>query len=172
MAVAPVLSGEGFVLKVLDISDAQAWKDGEDSEQIRWFEAPGAAPMENIVEAIERWRAGWARDGPIRQWGIWVDDQLAGGVELRVREDGKANISYLVFPFARRKGLASGATSLAAEWAFPNLGVPAVVAVIDEANVASRRVAERAGLRLDGMAEPWEYAESGVMLRYVLDAPK
>lgn len=32
-----------------------------------------------------------------RHWGIRVDDQLAGGVELRVREDGQADLSYLVF---------------------------------------------------------------------------
>ena len=169
MASAPVLSGDGFVLKMLELSDAPAWKAGEDPEQIRWFEAPGPAPMENVVQAITRWRAGWDDDGPLRHWGIWVDGQLAGGVELRLREDGKANISYVVFPFARRQGVASKAARLAADWAFSGLAASAVVAVVDEANTASRRVAERAGFRLEGPAEPWEYGESGVMLRYVLD---
>jgi hypothetical protein len=37
-------------------------------------------------------------------------------------------------------------------------------------NTASRGVAESPGFKLDGGAEPWEYSESGVMLRYVLDA--
>lgn len=171
MVNAPVLLGEGFILRVLELSDAEAWKAGEDPEQIRWFDAPGPAPLENIVNAIMTWRSGWANAGPVCHWGIWVEGRLAGGVELRVREDGKANVSYLVFPFFRRRGLARKATRLAAEWAFKHLRAPAVVAVVDEANTASRGVAEGAGFKLDGFAEPWEYSESGVMLRYVLHQP-
>src|SRR5205085_9595886 len=102
-------------------------------EQIRWFEAPGPAPIENIKNAIGRWRAGWQEDGPIRHWGIWVGDQLAGGVELRVREDSRANVSYVVFPPARRKGLASNAIRVATEWAFVELPVSAAVAIVNEA---------------------------------------
>ena len=169
MANAPILVGDGFVLRVLELADAEAWKAGEDPEQIRWFEAPGQAPLENVVNAIERWRLGWAKEGPVRQWGIWVEGQLAGGVELRQREDGKVNISYLVFPPFRGRGLGRKVTRLAAEWAFEHLPATAVVAIVDEANTASRRVAEEAGFKLEGRAEPWEYSESGVMLRYVLD---
>jgi RimJ/RimL family protein N-acetyltransferase len=168
---APALVGDGFVLRVLKPSDADPWKAGEDLEQMRWFAAPGPAPVENIVNAICAWRAGWAEGGPLRNWGIWIDDRLAGGVELRVRQDGRANVSYVVFPFARRKGLASSAVRLATEWAFENLGVWAVVAVVDEQNVASRGVAEKAGFRSDGPADSWEYSESGVMLRYTLTRP-
>ena len=164
----PVLAGDGFVLRVLELTDASAWKAGEDPEQIRWFEAPGPAPMENIVRAIEGWRSGWATAGPVRHWGIWTDHVLCGGLELRVRDDGRANASYIVFPAARRKGLASSSVRLAAEWAFRNLGVTAVVAIIDEMNLASRGVAARAGFTLEGLAEPWEHSESGTMLRFVL----
>lgn len=162
-----MITGDGFVLRALEPSDAAAWKAGEDPEQIRWFEAPGPAPMENIVAAIRGWQAGWEEDGPVRQWGIWVDGRLAGGVELRVRRDEKANASYVVFPHARGRGLASSALRLAAQWAFRHLGVPAVVAVIDERNAPSRKVATRAGFILDGPAEPWECSESGSMVRYV-----
>jgi RimJ/RimL family protein N-acetyltransferase len=168
---APVLVGEGFVLRVIEPSDADAWKAGEDLEQMRWFEAPGPAPLENIVNAIRAWRAGWAEGGPLRHWGIWIDDRPAGGVELRVRQDGRANVSYVVFPFARRMGLASSAVRLATEWAFEHLGVRAVVAVVDEQNVASLGVAQKAGFRPDGPADSWEYSESGVMLRYTLTGP-
>ena len=135
---APVLHGDGFVLRVLVLTDADSWKAGEDPEQMRWFEAPGPAPMENIVRAIRAWRAWWAEDGPIRHWGIWADDVLCGGVELHVREDGRASVSYLIFPPARRRRLASRAVRLAAEWAFQNFRVSAVVAIVDELNVASR----------------------------------
>jgi hypothetical protein len=55
---------------------------------------------------------------------------------------------------------------LAAEWAFSHLDIDALVAVVDEKNVASRGVALAAGFALEGPAEAWEYSESGVMLRY------
>lgn len=160
-------------LRPLEPEDAEAWKAGEDDEQRRWFEMPGPAPMENVVAAIERWRASWRDDGPVRHWGIWVDDRLAGGVELRVRdEDGRANVSYVVFPHARRRGVAAAAVRQAVEYAFADLGVPAVVAVIDPRNVASIAVAQRCGFRDDGPAAPWEYGETGPMVRYVLANPE
>ena len=168
---APVLAGDGFVLRVLEVADAEAWKAGEDQEQIRWFEAPGPAPMENVVRSIEAWRDGWARGGSVRQWGIWSEAVLCGGVELRMRDDGRVSASYVVFPPARRRGLASSSLRLAAAWAFRCLGASAVVAVMDELNGASRGVATKAGFAFEAMAEPWEHGESGVMLRYVLPAP-
>ena len=168
---APVLAADGFELRVLELSDAPAWKAGEDAEQMRWFEAPGPASMEDIQRAIRGWRAGWAARGPVRHWGIWVEERLAGGVELRRREDGRASLSYIVFPEMRRRGLARRTVGVAVDWAFVNLDVSAVVAVIDERNTASRTVAERAGFRLDGPADPSEHSESGPMLRYVLSAP-
>ena len=129
---APVVKGDGFTLRVLEVSDAEVWKLGEDAEQLRWFEAPGPAPIKNIVAAIENWRSGWANNGPVRQWGIWLGDDLAGGVELRARTDGNSNVSYLVFPHARGQRLASRAVRLATQWALHDLGVSAVVAVIDD----------------------------------------
>lgn len=168
MATAPVLVGDDFELRALVLGDAATWKAGEDGEQIRWFEAPGPAPIENVIAAIRRWQAGWADDGPVRQWGIWSDDQLVGGIELRQRDDGRANLSYLVFPAGRRRGLATRAVRVASTWALETLAVSAVVAVIDEQNVASRQVAERAGFVLEGPAEPWESSETGIMLRYLL----
>ena len=91
MATAPVLVDDGLELRPLVLGDAATWKAGEDEEQIRWFEAPGPAPIENVIAAIRRWRAGWADDGPVRHWGIWSDDQLVGGVELRMRDDASTS---------------------------------------------------------------------------------
>ena len=153
-------------LRALELSDAPAWLAGEDAEQLRWFQMP-AASLTDVERAIEQWSAGWREDGPVRQWGIWVDEALAGGVELRVREDGRANVSYVVFPAFRRCGHATEAVQLAVAWGVTHLPVDGFVAIVDERNIASRRVAERAGFTLDGPAEPWEHAESGPMLRYV-----
>jgi RimJ/RimL family protein N-acetyltransferase len=89
-----------------------------------------------------------------------------------VREDGRANVSYVVFPPFRRQGHATAAVVLAVAWAAEHLAVEEFVAVIDERNLASREVAERAGFTLDGAAEPWEHAESGPMLRYLFSSAR
>ena len=129
-----------------------------------------AATIDDVVRAIERWRAGWQDAGPVRQWGIWVEDGcvLAGGVELRVRDDRRANLSYVVFPPYRRLGVATAAVTVAARWGLEQLDIDAIVAIINEDNVASRGVVTAAGFVLDGRAERWEQTESGVMLRFVL----
>jgi RimJ/RimL family protein N-acetyltransferase len=164
----PVLTGGGLVLRVLRSDDAVGWKAGEDEEQRRWFAMPGPAPIANVVAAVERWRANWRDDGPVRHWGIWIGGRLSGGVEIRVRDDQKANVSYIVFPEARGRGVGALAVGLAADWAFRNLEVRAIVAVINPENAASVAVARSAGFEEDGWAEAWEYGETGPMVRYVL----
>ena len=169
----PVLSGDGFVLRPLSTRDARPWHAGEDEEQRRWFEFPGPAPIENVVAAIDAWRSSWENDGPVRHWGIWVqpDETLVGGVEIRDRGDRRANVSYVVFPPARRRRIATRAVHLASTWAFGHLPIDAVVAIIHEDNIASRGVAEASGFSSDGIADPSEYSETGPMLRYVLIRP-
>ena len=67
---------------------------------------------------------------------------------------------------------ATAAVELAVAWAIEQLAVEEFVAVIDERNLGSRTVAERAGFTLDGLAEPWEHAESGTMLRYLFSSAR
>jgi RimJ/RimL family protein N-acetyltransferase len=166
----PELVAGDVALRVLRPEDAPAWLAGEDAEQLRWFESP-PAELRHVLAAIERWRSGWRDGGPVRHWGVWVGAEIAGGVELRVRDDGRANVSYLVFPDHRGRGLAAAAVRLAAAWAFDQIGVSALVAVVDERNLASRRTAEASGFVPDGPADPSEHGEHGVMVRYLLPRP-
>ena len=164
----PTPSDGVVTLRALRSEDAEAWKAGEDDEQRRWFEMPGPAPMENVIGAIARWRAEWRDAGRVRHFGIWWSEALIGGVEIHVRDDGRANVSYIVFPSWRGHGYAVRAVRLATTWAFTTLRVPAVVAIVHPDNVASIAVATAADFRPDGIAEPWEYGETGPMNRYVL----
>jgi RimJ/RimL family protein N-acetyltransferase len=157
---------------VLSRQHATAWLAGEDAEIIRWFEFPRPSRIQDVEKAIVAWRESWLSDGPVRQWGIWFEGQLAGGVELRDRGDRRVNLSYVVFPQFRRQGLAVEAIRQATTWALAHLPVDAVVAVIDVANEASRAVAVRCGFAAEGPAERWEYDESGPSLRYVFPAPE
>jgi RimJ/RimL family protein N-acetyltransferase len=167
----PVIQGDGFVLRELALADAAAWRAGEDRELWRWFQIPPATHSQ-VLSAIAAWRASWHEDGPVRHWGIWEqpEDVVVGGVEVRDRGDGRANLSYVVFPIARGRGYARAAARLASEWALAHMPINAVVAIVDKENIASRRVVEGGGFRFDGLADPSEYSETGVMLRYVLEA--
>ena len=169
----PELTDGVVVLRVLDMADASAWSAGEDEEQRRWFGFAGPVPLRNVLAAIQTWRTAWQTGAASRHWGIRAEPEqtLAGGVEVRDRGDGRANISYVVFPAWRRQGVATRAVRLASAWALANLPVAAVVAVVDERNVASLGVVRAAGFVLEGPAEPWEHVESGRMLRFVYPPP-
>lgn len=167
----PALHGKNCILAVLSPQDAVAWLAGEDAEITRWFEFPRPSGIEDAQKAIAAWRENWLNDGPVRHWGIWYEGRLAGGVELRDRGDRRVNLSYIVFPQLRRQGLAVDAIRQATIWGLANLPVDAAVAIVDVENAASRAVAERCGFAVEGLAERWEYDESGPSLRYVFPAP-
>jgi hypothetical protein len=78
---------------------------------------------------------------------------VAGGLELRDRGNRRANLSYLIFPRFRPRGLAVEAITLATTWALGNMGVDSVVAIINVANAAPRATVERTGFVLEGPAE-------------------
>jgi RimJ/RimL family protein N-acetyltransferase len=62
-----------------------------------------------------------------------------------------AEIGYWVAPWARRNGSASRAAALLAPWAIKNLTFARIACDVDVDNVASQRVAERAGFTRDGV---------------------
>jgi RimJ/RimL family protein N-acetyltransferase len=175
----PEPADDAVVLRVLDITDAAAWQAGEDEEQRRWFQFPAPAPLDRVEAAIRSWRASWAVAGPRRHWGIWVAPgdradpgaELAGGVEVIDLGDGRARLSYVVFPDWRRRGIATRAARLATSWALDALPVHAVVAIVDARNVASLGVVRAAGYAFDGPADPSEHDEDGPMLRFRYPAP-
>jgi RimJ/RimL family protein N-acetyltransferase len=59
-------------------------------------------------------------------------------------------IAYVVAPEARGQGIASAAVKILSEWAFDRLGLERLQLSIRPDNVASRRVAEKAGYRYEG----------------------
>jgi RimJ/RimL family protein N-acetyltransferase len=89
--------------------------------------------------------------GPARTFLI-VDsetDRLLGAIEVRVAETG--SIGYWVRADARGRDVATRATKLLARWALTKGGVERLELTTDVDNVASQRVAEKAGFTREGV---------------------
>jgi RimJ/RimL family protein N-acetyltransferase len=81
------------------------------------------------------------------------DGRLLGTIAL-LRPDWDhrtAEIGYWVAPWARRHGAASRAAALLAPWAIKTLDFARIACDVDVDNVASQRVAQRAGFTRDGV---------------------
>lgn len=171
--MAVLLSDEVVVLRPLTPDDVDAWMAGEDAEQIHWFGFPGPAPRVNVERAIAAWVESWRTSGPVRHWAICdhETDGIIGGVELRDLGDGDVNVSYVVFPAWRRRGIATRACRLALAYAAGVMDCRVAVFKVLPANAASIAVARRLGATVTGM-EGTEAGNISVVLRLALDSTR
>jgi len=82
----------------------------------------------------------------VGQIGLW----LAG------MRDGRASIGYWVVATHRRRGLAGHALRTLSRWAVALPGIHRLELYVEPWNVASRRVAERAGYEREGLLRSWQ----------------
>ncbi len=82
-----------------------------------------------------------------------ASDRLLGGVGLHGDEmwAAVAEIGYHVAPWARRRGVATAAARLVAQWALDVIGLGRVQILADMRNRASRGVAEKLGFTYEGV---------------------
>ena len=90
------------------------------------------------------------------EWSFVVvnsDGQLlgAGGIHRIDTRNGVAEMGYWVRTSMTRQGIATAATRLMCEWAFNEAGLHRVEILAAVENVASQRVAEKAGATYEGI---------------------
>jgi RimJ/RimL family protein N-acetyltransferase len=145
------LSDDSVLLDSYRLTDAEAHLAGEDAEMRRRFDQPRPADLVTARRAIERWIAGRAAGRPMFAYAVRDSaGTLIGGCELRMRSTGAANLSYWIFPAYRRRGFASRALNLVAAAAEGIPGLSRLELRIAPDNLASRRVARKAGFSLVG----------------------
>lgn len=85
-----------------------------------------------------------------------------GVVSLRIAEGdpGLAAVGYWLRSEARGRGVATVAVQLVARWAFAELGVQRLELTTAPENVASQRVAERAGFTREGVLRALQATKS------------
>jgi RimJ/RimL family protein N-acetyltransferase len=116
---------------------------------------PGPAPNDLDLDEARAWcrrGADWSDGGHAT---FSVLDATTGGLLANVsvhkidHEQQDAEIGYRVAPWARGQGVATASVAAVSRWAFAALGLVRIEAFHSVVNVASCRVAEKAGY-------PWE----------------
>jgi len=151
----PVLAAKGGLrLRPPDLHDLDAVVDAcRDPESMRWTTVPDPYELAHAEDFVLRGTpTRWARgDGVVYAiadpTGAW-----AGSIDLRISADDPlvGEVGFLAAPRVRGRGYMTAALSALAGWGFGALGLARIVWRAHVGNVASRRVAEKAGFVMEG----------------------
>ncbi len=173
--VLPTLRDGDLILRPKRYQDIDAITAAcQDPEIPRWTLVPSPYTRED-AEAFLRISAEEQAAGQAAHF-LAVDpaDRLLGSFSVMGldREPGFTEIGYWVAAEARGRGVATRAVRLLAGWAREELGLTRIEILPHKDNMASRRVAEKAGFRDTGAltAPPRGEVEEPVYAVYVLAA--
>lgn len=123
----------------------------QDPEIPRWTRVPEPYGRADGVAFLEAAANGW-REGHSASFAI-VDPQglLLGSIGVRFHEETAASIGYWIARDARGRGIATEALRLVSGWVLGELAVERLELVTEPSNVASQRVAEKAGFQREGL---------------------
>jgi RimJ/RimL family protein N-acetyltransferase len=153
-----ILHADGLLLRPLRSEDADevfAAAHASRREIGRWLEwCHEDYQRHETVEFLANQPEAWA-GGQAYSFGIFDAATLRflGGAGLNGFHEAQpfANLGYWVRTDATGGGVASRAARRVAEWALPALGLARIEIVAAADNAASRRVAEKAGARFEGV---------------------
>ena len=156
----PPLAAGGIVLRRLEPGDipwiTAACSDRELSRYVPGIPCPytQADAQAFIERAARAWAGGSA--------ATFVISQSAGGaglgtlgLHLAAGDAGLAELGYWLTKEARGRGAATIAVQLVSRWAFTAVGIDRLSLQTAPENVASQRVAERAGFTREGLLRAW-----------------
>jgi [ribosomal protein S5]-alanine N-acetyltransferase len=143
-----VLHTERLILRPVTADDHAVLRAHWAAPDIRRFLFDGATlPVAEITEVIQDSTRDFGRVG----YGLWLihekdDTDLVGTAGLRPLEDLGLEIFYSLAPGSWGKGYATEAARAVLDHALGALGLPEVLAEVDEGNTASIAVIERLGM--------------------------
>jgi RimJ/RimL family protein N-acetyltransferase len=156
---------DGIVLRPYEWSMIDELIDAADDERIAVYMGEiFASPYTR--QAAEEWLDIATGSSPPLQFAIYVSGTFAGGVGaflFKAENAGVAEIGWWLNPEYWGRGITTTAVRAYIDELFENRGLERLWAPVMEPNVASARVAEKAGMLLEGIA-PSHYVKGGVRL--------
>jgi RimJ/RimL family protein N-acetyltransferase len=151
----PDLREPDFVLRPLGEAELRGLvAEQPDEEMRRWLtiRARHITPEVARADLVGPSEVGWRR-GTMAHFAIYSTSprRLLGSISLRLYRHEIAEVGYDLFPHGRGRGVATRAVRLVGRWAFEELGVARLELRAHPDNVASQRVAERAGFTREGV---------------------
>jgi RimJ/RimL family protein N-acetyltransferase len=129
----------------------------------RWLPLPQPYTREDAVHwcTVQAPEARTSGAGLVR--AVTRDGRLVGSIDLKHTDwaAGVTEIGYWAAPEARGNGYLAEATEALARWTLAEVGFHRVELRIAAGNAASRRVAEKAGFRAEGVARSAGYVHGG-----------
>ncbi|MEV4478221.1 GNAT family N-acetyltransferase [Micromonospora coxensis] len=156
------ITAPGLLLRPWRVEDAPAVLDALREPAIaRWN--PSRWVSDDLAGATDwvRYRADWSGGDHVSlAVASETDGSLLGSVSLHEIRGEDASIGYWTVAAARGAGVASRAVSALTGWAFTELRLHRIELCHAVANLASCRVAERAGYRAEGiLREAFRYGD-------------
>jgi RimJ/RimL family protein N-acetyltransferase len=133
------------------LGDVRAMLD--DPEILRFTRIPEPTPEDFPERWVERYRKA-REDGSAEGFAAIDSDGRFVGLALAPtidREAAEVELGYIVPANARGRGVATEMLRQLTRWALDEAGALRIVLIIDVANVASERVAERCGYVREGV---------------------
>lgn len=157
----PPLSGDGLVLRLWgDVDIVPLVACCADEEFARWLDQVPQPYTERdardyIAQMRRNWREGTAANFAITKAGGEPIGSI--GVHWLDHDQGVAEVGYWVANAARGQGIATNVVRLVARWALGEVGAERLQLRADEENLASCRVAEKAGFTREGLLRSVRY---------------
>lgn len=120
-----------------------------DAEILKWFDLHTRSPADYLAAKREAWAEETGASFAICD--ATRPDTCLGHVFIERDDDGRGSVGYWLLEDGRGEGRATRAVRLMASWALPEMRLGRLQLHTDPENVASRRVAERAGFTREGV---------------------
>jgi RimJ/RimL family protein N-acetyltransferase/nitrite reductase/ring-hydroxylating ferredoxin subunit len=107
-----------------------------------------------VLLTLQAWHDGTGYEFAITDAGT---GKYVGSIGLHLGPNPRRHaVGYVVAPEFRGRGIATRALRLVTRWGFEQLGIERLALWTLPGNVASQRVAEKAGFRYEALARNWE----------------
>lgn len=156
----PPLSDAVIILRPLDEGDLPTIeRAASDAEILKWFDLHTRSPGDYLAAKREAWAAGTGASFAICD--ATLPDTCLGQVFIERDDDGRGSVGFWLLEDGRGKGRATRAVRLMASWALPEMRLGRLQLHTDPENVASQRVAERAGFAREGVLRAYNGRRDG-----------